>query len=872
MMKIRWPFVTQKRDDDMSQEMAFHIESTTRDLVRGGMSERDARLEARRRFGSVLKQKEAGHEIRVGRVLEDIVRDARFMSRGLRRSLGFTTAVVLTLALGIGANTAIFSVVDQLLLRPLPYPEGENLLMVYEEFVGPRAGLGDRLFASPANWLDWQRENRTLEGLAAWRTLPITLTGAGEATRLNGQQVSHEFFALLRVTPLLGRTISEDDDRPNAPRVVVMSHRLWQTRFGGDPNILGRFIQLNDRPFQVVGVMPAGFRFVYQDNDLWGAYQLNRNQTWRQTDGRFINVMGRTKAGTTIDAARSDMQRIAQRLASIHEFNKNTTVNVISMREQLTGQVSTSLIVLYIAVGVLLSIACFNIANLLLARAASRRHEIAVRTSLGAGRLAIIRQLLVESVLLALAGGALGIALARWSLDALLAFAPPDLLGVSELTIDARVLLYTVGLSLVTGVIAGLAPAATVARRSIVASLRTSNSRVTQSPRIRQALVVGQVAMTVVLLCGAGLLARTVMALNSVNNGFDKYGLVTMEVGLPGARYPAERRVAFYRDALASIEALPGVESAAASNSLPVLGSPRAGSWFHRRGTPELQTGQRPITLIRVVTPGYFRTLRIPLLRGRDFTHADEANPAPGFIVNEAFVKEHLSGVDPLAESITVWMQNENPYAPIIGVVGDVSEGSARDNPKPTVFYSHGQMRETSMTLFVRSSLPAGTGDAAVAAIRRIDANLPVTKVRTFEGALSESIAQERLSALVVGAFAITGLLLAALGLYALLAFLVAERTREIGLRIALGAQGADLTWSVVRDGLWLVAIGAAAGVALSLVMLPSFGTLLFGVKPHDITTYAVVLTLLAAVAGLASYVPARRAAHVQPLTALRQE
>ena len=287
--------------------------------------------------------------------------------------------------------------------------------------------------------------------------------------------------------------------------------------------------------------------------------------------------------------------------------------------------------------------------------------------------------------------------------------------------------------------------------------------------------------------------------MNNVNNGFDKYGLVTMEVGLPGGRYPAERRVAFYREALASLEALPGVESAAASNSLAGhrLATGRAAG-FIVAARRSCRSGQRPIALIRVVTPGYFRTLRIPLRRGREFTHADEANPAPGFIVNEAFVKEHLSGVDPLAESMTVWMQNENPYAPIIGVVGDVSEGSVRDNPKPTVFYSHGQMRETGMTLFVRSSRPAATADAAVAAIRRIDPNLPVTKVRTFEGALAESIAQERLSALVVGAFAISGLLLAALGLYALLAFLVTERTKEIGIRIALGAQGAELTWSVV--------------------------------------------------------------------------
>ncbi len=873
-MKIRWPFVSRKHDAEMTREMAFHIESTARELVRGGMSEADARLEARRRFGSILKQKEAGHEIRTGRFFEDVMRDARFMSRGLRRSPGFTIAVILTLALGIGANTAIFSVVDQLLLRPLPYPDGDNLLMVYESTLGSRAttGSGERVVVSPENWLDWQKSNRTLENMAAWRSLSLALTGSGEPTQLSAQTVSSEFFPLLRVEPLLGRTVSEDDDRPNAPQVAVVSHRLWQGRFGGDPHIVGRFIQLNDRPYQVIGVMPAGFRFVYQDNDLWTAFRLDRSYAWRQNQGRFINVVARLKPGASMDAARSDMTRIAQRLASIHEFNRNTSVTLVPMREQLTGQVHTSLVVLYVAVGVLLSIACFNIANLLLARAASRRHEIAVRTSLGAGRLAIVRQLLVESVLLAIAGGALGIAFARWSLDALLAFAPPDLLGVPELTLDARVLMYTVGVSFMAGIMAGLAPAATVARRSILSSLRVSNSRVTQSSWVRQALVVCQVAMTVVLLCGAGLLVRTVMALSSVNNGFDKHDLLTMEVALPGARYPEERRAAFFSEALAAIQAFPGVESAAASNSLAVIGSPRGGSWFHRRGTPELQRDQRPTAIIRVVTPGYFRTLRIPLLRGREFTRNDEVNPAPGFVVNEAFAREYLAGMDPLAESMTVWMQPKNPYAPIIGVAGDVSEGSVRDNPQPTIFYSQSQMRETTLTLFVRTNRPGASAEAAVSAIRRIDPNLPVTKIRTFEGALAESVAQERLSALVSGAFALIGLLLASLGLYALLAFLVAERTREIGLRIALGAQGAELTWSVVKDGLRLVGIGAIAGVALSLFVLPWFSTLLFGVPPNDVATYAVVLTLLAAVAGVAAYVPARRAARVQPLTALRQE
>ena len=867
-MKFKWPFMSQKRDRDMSDEMAFHIESKARELVDAGMSEADARFEARRRFGSVLKQKEAGHEVRAGRFFENVMRDARHMGRGLRRSSGFTIAVVLTLALGIGANTAIFSVVDQLLLRPLPYPEGENLVMVYEA-----RGSNSHNSVSPATWLDWQRDNRTLERLAAWAAgRSATLTGAGEATRLGVQAVSADFFPLLRVGPMLGRIINEDDDRPNAPAVAVISHRLWQTRLGGNPSVVGRFIQLNDTPTQVVGVMPPGFRFVYEDIDVWAPLQLDRNAPWRENNsGRFINVVARVKTGTDLRTARADMDQVAGRLASIHEFNKNSAARLVPLREELTGQVEASLIVLYIAVGVLLAIACFNIANLLIARAASRRQEIAIRTSLGAARGAIVRQLLVESMLLALAGGTLGIVLARSSLDALVAFAPPGLLGVPELTIDARVLLYVAGLSVLTGLVAGLAPSVIVARRSIVASLHASSSRVTHSPRIRQALVVGQVAMTVVLLCGAGLLVRTVMALNSVNHGFEQRGLLTLQFSLPGTRYPIERQVAFHHELLTAIRALPGVDSAGAANSLPVIGAPRAGTRFHRYSTPVVPRSQLPSATIRVVTPGYFRTLRIPVVRGREFTHADDANPTPGFVVNQAFVDRYLPNSDPLRESLMVRMQDENPYAPIIGVVGNVGEGSMRATPRPTIFYSHRQL-PLGGTLFVRSDRLAATAEAVTSVIRRMDPNLAIRNIRTFQEAVAESLAQERLSAVVSGAFALSGLLLAALGLYALLAFMVGERTREIGLRIALGANGRELTWSVVRDGLGLVAIGAAAGVALSLVLLPSFGTLLFGVKPTDTATYAVVLTLLAVVAGLASYVPARRAARVEPLTALRQD
>ena len=802
------------------------------------------------------------------------MRDVKHMARGLRKNMGFTTAVVLTLMLGIGGNTAIFSVIDQLLLRPLPYPEGDRLVTVYESF--PRSDGGRipqlRNSVSPANWLDWQRESHTLQGFAAWRPLRGTLTGVGEPLRVSSQSVSAEFFPTLGVQPLLGRTLTAEDDRPKAPGVVVLSHRLWESRFRGDPNAIGRIIQVNDRPFEIVGVMPASFRFLYQDVDLWSPFGLDRNQPWRQTAGRFMSVVARLKPGATIADASAEMAAIGRRLASTYEFNKDTGVTLVPLREELTGQVYASLIVLYGAVGVLLATGCFNVANLMLARAASRRREIAIRTSLGAGRAAIVRQLLVESMLLAVAGGALGIALAHWSLDALVAFAPPNLLRVPELFVDRRLLLYAFALSALTGVVVGIVPAVLVANQSIVASIRSGGISVAHSPRIRQVLVVCQVSMTVVLLCGAGLLLRTMIALNATNNGFDKRDVLTMEVVLPPARYNPERRIAFYRETVDAIRNLPGVDAAAAANSLAVIGGPRGGSWFHRLGTPELPAPERPATLIRVVTPGYFRTLRIPVLRGREFTAADESSPTQSFVVNEAFVKQFLSDVDPLGESLTVWMQDKNPYLPIVGVVGDVSEGSVRDNAQPTVFYSHRQMSEIAMTLFVRTQQPGAVSSSVLALIRRVDSNLAVTKVQTLEGALADSVARERLNAMVSGAFALSGLLLASLGLYALLAVIVAERTKEIGIRIALGAQLGRLKRSVVGGGLRLVALGVVIGVGGSLLLLRSLGPLLFRVTPVDTTTYGVVLVLLCGVAAIASYVPARRAARVEPLVALRQE
>ncbi|HVQ12453.1 MAG TPA: ABC transporter permease, partial [Vicinamibacterales bacterium] len=707
-----------------------------------------------------------------------------------------------------------------------------------------------------------------------WFDVARTLTGLGEPERLNGQYVSWEFFKVLGVEPLLGRVVSADDDRPMAPQVAVLSHSLWQRRFNADPNVIGQVIQLDDTPVTVIGVMPQGFRFIYQDTDFWGAFGLDRTSPWRQIAGRFTDVIARVSPAATLASADAELKTITTALAARYDFNKNRSVAIVPLREELTGQVQTSLLVLYGAVAVLLLIACFNVANLLLARAAARRHEIAIRTSLGAGRLPIVRQLLVESVLLAIGGGLLGLVVARWSIDGLLALAPVGLLRVTEVHLDWRVMAYALGLSLSTGIVVGLMPALSVARRSLVIRMRENSHNATQSARLRQGLVVAQVAMTIVLLCAAGLLVRTVMALNSARSGLDRSNLMTMAVALPDTRYTPPRMAEFFARVLGELRSMPGVESAAAGNSLPVVGGPRGGTGFHRQGTPmPAVPGDLPSATIRVVTSGYFKTLRIPILRGREFDSSDEAVRAePGFIVNDAFVQQYLRDVDPLSTSIMVRMQRENPYRQIIGVVGDVPEGSIRGQVRPTVFYSLQQMPQRAMSLLIRAPQPAAVTRRAVEALHQIDPNLAVTSVMTMETAMGESIARERLNALVSAAFAVSGLLLAALGLYGLLSYFVTERTKEIGIRISLGAPLGRLTRSIVAGGFRLVAIGAVAGTGSSIVLGRWLESLLFGIEPYDLPTYATVLALLCGVTAIASWVPARRAAGVEPLSALRQE
>ena len=560
--------------------------------------------------------------------------------------------------------------------------------------------------------------------------------------------------------------------------------------------------------------------------------------------------------------------------AQLHVFNRDTSVTVIPLREAMTGQVRTSLLVLFAAVGVLLLIACANVANLVLARSAYRRREIAIRTSLGATRIAIVRQLVTESLLLAIAGGIAAVFVARWGVAVLLALVPPTLLQTSFIPIDRWVLLYTLAISVLTGVVVGLAPALPAIRVDFAYYLRSGTRSVTLSMPFRKGLIVAQVAMTVVLLCGAGLLVRSLFALIHDAIGVRAENVLTMRVELPASRYNPPQRLGFFRQVIERLQGLPGVQSASAASDIPVATLRTSGTSFQILGQAELPPNERPTTRVRVVTPGYFKTLGIPLLSGRDFTQDDQTRGAAQvFIVNETFAKRYFPNSDPLSESISVSMQRpDNPYGRIIGIVGNVKEGSLRGVAEPTVFYNYRPLPYPGMTLFVRTTRGAEVAREATQVVRDIDRNLPLVEVRMLEDAFADSAARERLNAVVSGAFSVCALLLATLGLYGLIAFTVAERTNEIGIRLALGAQASRVLGMVMKQGLALVALGGALGLAIAFGVSRFLETLLFGVKSYDPLTFGAVSVLLMLISLLAVLIPACRATRINPLVALRNE
>jgi len=827
-------------------------------LVRLAVRERRAEREARAYQTAAV----AGER----QMLDSLLQDLHFALRALRRSPGFALVAVLTLALGVGANTAIFSVVNGVLLRPLPLREPERLVAVGEAAQG--GGPRDYSVTSPGSFFDWQRQVRSLR-IAGFTGSEGTVTGRGEPERLVGANTVGGLFEVLGVRPLLGRTVELSDEDPAAERVIVLSHATWQRLFGGDRGAVGRTLTVNGTPRTIVGVMPPSFRFPDGATEFWvpsrfePEFRANRDQY-------FIQVVGRLAPGATLDGARAELATVAERLRRDWPlYNGELGIVAFPLQETIVEGVRTRLLVLMGAVAFVLLITCANLGNLLLARSAGRRREIAVRRALGAGQGRIARQLLTESVVLALAGGAAGLLVGRAFLALLLAAqATTNLPRADEIALDTRVLLFTLGVSLAAGLLFGSLPVWQLGRARSSEALREGTRGSVGQQWARRALVVSELALAMVLLTGAGLLLRSFALLQRVDPGFRADRVLTFDV--------AQRRdggAHFFPASVERIRALPGVRSAAVVSQLPVTGR-GIGAWFNRLDRPagtEKPNGEA----YRVVSPEYFATIGLPLKRGRLLGDGDRRESA-AVVINEALARKYYPNEDPVGKEVYLGAPDNRLFdrGTIVGVVGDTRDAGLGADPLPTVYIPLAVMPDwPAFSYVVRTAgEPAAVAAAARDAIRALDPNLPVRNVRTIDAVLAESVAPSRWSTTLLGVFAAVALVMAALGVFGVLSFLVTQRTRELGIRIALGAAPAAVRRMVVGQGLGLVAAGLALGLLGAVALTRLMKSLLYEVSPTDPLTYAGVAAVLVAIAALASWLPARRATRVDPVVALRSE
>ena len=805
--------------------------------------------------------------------------DVRYGVRMLLKAPGFTVVAVLALALGIGASTAIFSVLNAVLLRALPFRHAERTVIVWEH---NRTRNRPQNTISPANFLDWQDQQSVFEEMSVFYDIRLNLTDAGEAEEIPAQVTTANLFHLLGVEPVLGRTFTPDDAEENRDKVVVLSYGLWQSRFGGAPDIVGQTLTLNGTKVTVLGVLPADFKWFVKEGSLtgkpaqmWTPFKLTAG--WRERKGRFPMAVARLKPGISREQAQAEMNHIASRLETQYqEFNKGWGVNLVPVREQFAGQIRTPLLVLLGAVGFVLLIACANVANLLLARAAARQREMAIRAALGAGRWRVVRQLLTESLLLALTGGALGLLLAMWGVEALIALSPPNLIGANSVGVSLPVLGFTFAVSLLTGVLFGLIPALEASRFDLNESLKEGgkgNMVSTRSGRARRVFVVAEVALALVLLVGAGLMIKSFMRLQAVDPGFDAENLLTMQLRLTPAKYrEPNQRIAFFREAVARIEALPGVRSVGTVSFLPIA-SLGAATDFTIEGQPAPAAGDAPVTEVRVTDENFFRTMNIPVSAGRTFTEQEATGERQVVVISQDLARQYFPGEDPIGKRITVEMTDKPVPTEIIGVVGDIKHQSLDTETRPMVYWPHPQLPYSSMTLVIRTAgEPLSLAAAAQREIRQMDKDQPVSDVRTMKAWLGESIARSRFGATLLGVFATVALTLAAVGIYGVMSYAVAQRKHEIGVRMALGARAADIFKLVIGQGMILTLIGIGVGLLGAFALTRVIASLLYGVSANDPLTFGLITLLLAGVALLACYIPARRATKVDPMIALRYE
>jgi putative ABC transport system permease protein len=804
--------------------------------------------------------------------MDSVRLDLAYALRRLVQAPAFTAIATATLALGIGANTAIFSVVNAVLLKPLPFERPYELARVAQTWKGRPSVY------SPQNFLDVQSQSHAFEFLAAIDAGAVTLTGAGTPARVEGAEVSAAFFDVLRVRPPHGRAFGPEENEPGRTKVAVLGHRLWQERFGGDPGVVGRPVHLNRVPHVVVGVAPAGFSFP-EGAEVWTPLEYDSRFRAESRGAWYLTVIGRLKPGVTVERAREEVSTIAARLAQAYpDANEGVGGTVLSLHEATVGDSRTALLVLLGAVGLVLLVACVNVANLLLARVAARETELAVRTALGAGRGRLVRQLLTESVLLALLGGLAGMALASFLVDALLALQPQGLPRLAEVRLDRPVLGFTAALSLLTGVLFGIAPAFQMARRATAQALREGSRGILAGGRgrLRSGLVVGQLALAMVLLAGAGLLIHSFSRLRQVDPGFRSSNALSFRIALPESAYADDARLVAFQDELRErLAALPGARAVGAVSSLPLTGA-RFSISFTVEGRPPLPPAQQPSLEVRIATAGYFEAMGIPLMRGRLFGRGDDGESPQVVVLSESAVRRFFPEEDPLGQRIELGMgsrRGRGVGGEVVGVVGDVKERGLAEEELPEVYLPYAQYPVQSMDVLLRSNLdPRALAPAAERVVHALDAELPLSRVATLDEVVARSISQPRFHMLLLGAFAGSALFLAALGIFGVMSHAVAQRSREIGIRLALGARPGDVLRMLRGEALGLTALGIGAGLAATAALSRAIAGLLFDLSPTDPATLAGVAGLLAVSAGLAAQLAARKATRVDPLTALRSE
>ncbi len=802
--------------------------------------------------------------------METLIKDTRYAFRSLLKHPGFTAIAVLTLALGIGANSAMFSTVNAVLLRPLAYPDADRIVLL--EGINPAAGITQSNMSIP-DFADWQAQSQSFEQLAGFVSGGSLLTRGDETERVRSSGVTADFFPLFRTGAINGRTLQAADMANDGAPVVVLSFALWQRHFGGDPKAIGSSVTLAGKSRTIVGVMPAGFDYP-SESELWVPYPFDAAAERR--DNRFFSVVARLKQGVPVAQAQAELHTINQRLAQTYvETNSGWTVHVINLQERMVGSMRKSLLVLLGAVAFVLLIACANVANLLLARATGRQKEIALRAALGASRFRVIRQLLTESLLLSVIGGTLGLMISIWLTRLLISLSPPNTPRFDEIKPDAWVFAFTLGLTVVTGIIFGLAPALQASRVDLTGSLKETgrSSGGSRSKRLRSLLMVAEIAFSFMLLVGAGLLIKSFARLREVSPGFTPENVLTMRVPLLPAKYQeGAPRVQLLQQILDRVKGLPGVQSTGAVLSLPMGGDTfNVGRSYIREGRP-MTPEESANAAYLVATSDYFQTLQIPVIAGRPFNQQDNDKAVKVLIVNETMARALWPGESPLGRRITIW-RDEKFAREIVGVVGD-TRASLDTEAGPQMYVPYAQDSGWgSMSLVVRTSGdPLNTAAGARSEIRSIDKGIPIFNVKTMNDVLTTSVGQQRLSMVLFSAFAAVALLLAMIGIYGVTAYHVSQRTQEIGIRLALGAQVGDVLKLVLKDGLGLAVIGVAVGLAGAFALTRLMTSLLFAVKPTDAATFVVVAVCLLVTALLACYIPARRATKVDPLVALRYE